>query len=100
MMRGLLLLPLLQYDKPPTLEKLEVALSQVKARKAGGLSGIGLWPILLFKLLALMKDVCLKCLVCIGWLLTSLWPERCSGGSKGVSRFPRKPHAHNCGRVG
>ena len=30
---------MLQYDKPPTLEELEVAFSQVKTRKAGGLSG-------------------------------------------------------------
>jgi len=32
--------PLLQYNGPPTLEELEVALSQVKTWKVGGLSGI------------------------------------------------------------
>ena len=32
--------PLLHLDDPPTMEELEVALSQLKVRKAGGLSGI------------------------------------------------------------
>ena len=34
------LLPLLCYDDPPTSEELDATLSQLKTRKAGGLSGI------------------------------------------------------------
>ena len=62
----------------------------IVSRKAGGLSGIGLWLILLFKLLALMKDVCLKRLVCIGWLLTSLWRDAVADprGFQGFHRYP------------
>ena len=55
--------PLLHFDDPPTMEELEVALSQLKVRKAGGLSGI-LPELILFggavlrdRLLALVKDV-------------------------------------------
>jgi len=55
--------PLLGYDDPPTSEELEDALSQLKTRRAGGLSGIvpelvlfgG--PVLQDRLLALMRRV-------------------------------------------
>jgi len=54
--------PLLQFDEPPTMEELEVTWSQLKVRKAGGLSGI-LPELILFggailrdKLLEVMRD--------------------------------------------
>ena len=64
MLLYLLYLPsLLHFDDPPTTEELEVALSQLKIRKADGLSAI-LLELILFgdsvlrdRLLAFMKDV-------------------------------------------
>jgi len=55
--------PLLHFGKPPTMEELEATSSQLKVRKAGGLSGFLPEYILLGgailrdKLLALMRDV-------------------------------------------
>ena len=55
--------PLICYDDPPTSEELEAALSQLKTRKAGGLSGI-VPELILFggsvledRLLALMRRI-------------------------------------------
>ena len=55
--------PLLRLDDPPTMAKLEDAMSRLKARKAGGLSGIlpelvlcGS-PVLFDRLLVLMQAI-------------------------------------------
>jgi len=80
--------PLLQYDEPPTLEELEVALSQVKTRKAGDLSGI-LPELNLFggsvlqdRLLALMKDVWNEGRVVNAWWDALVIPVPMKGNSQ------------------
>ena len=49
--------PLLRLDDPPTMAKLEDAMSRLKARKAGGLSGILPELVLYGRLFVLMQAV-------------------------------------------